>query len=61
MLQLLLQDARAVDLEHGTLPDMTGRALRHLAERIDRLERHAGLEQAQKTAGEDENHWFYEI
>src|SRR5512142_2131482 len=28
-----------VDLEHGALPDLTAGALRHLAERIDRLEK----------------------
>jgi len=48
------------DLEHGALPDMTGRALRHLAERIRRLEQNAGL--AVGTSGEEEEEfWFYQI
>jgi serine O-acetyltransferase len=32
-----------VDLEHGALPDVTGMALRHLAERIRKLEKQAGI------------------
>ena len=48
-----------VDLEHGALPDMTGRALRHLAERIEKLEKRAGLEST-KPAPEEES-WFYQI
>lgn len=49
---------RAVDLEHGALPDMTGRALRHLAERIERLERQTGV--VPKERGEEDS-WFYQI
>jgi serine O-acetyltransferase len=48
-----------IDLEHGSLPDMTGRALRHLAERIEKLEKHAGLP-AEKPAADEES-WFYQI
>jgi serine O-acetyltransferase len=46
-----------IDLEHGSLPDMTGRALRHLAERIQRLE--ARLDVTEEESVEDL--WFYEI
>jgi serine O-acetyltransferase len=48
-----------IDLEHGALPDMTGRALRHLAERIQKLESHVGV-QADKSQADEET-WFYEI
>ena len=50
--------AHSLDLEHGALPDMTGRALRHLAERIDRLEAMMVLP-AQVTV--EEEPWFYAI
>jgi serine O-acetyltransferase len=33
----------SVDLEHGALPDITARALRRLAARLERLEREAGV------------------
>jgi serine O-acetyltransferase len=33
----------AVDLDHGTLPDITARALRRIAARIERLEKRAGV------------------
>jgi serine O-acetyltransferase len=49
-----------VDLEHGALPDVTGRALRHLAERIERLEKQAGVPPEAKPLDEEES-WFYEI
>lgn len=49
-----------VDLEHGALPDVTGRALRHLAERIERLEQQAGIPPVEKKP-EDEDSWYYEI
>ncbi len=48
-----------VDLEHGALPDITGRALRHLAERIEKLEKQAGIEPEKKPT--EEESWFYEI
>jgi serine O-acetyltransferase len=48
-----------IDLEHGTLPDMTGRALRHLAERIEKLEKLSGVSAEQ--AESDEESWFYQI
>jgi serine O-acetyltransferase len=46
-----------IDLEHGSLPDMTGRALRHLADRIQRLENRLGVSEEPS----EEDHWFYEI
>jgi serine O-acetyltransferase len=49
-----------VDLEHGALPDMTGRALRHLSERIDRLEKQAGIPKERHPYPEEDS-WFYEI
>ncbi len=49
----------AVDLEHGALPDMTARALRRLAERIERLENLTGGPDAH-TESEEES-WFYQI
>jgi serine O-acetyltransferase len=48
-----------IDLEHGALPDMTGRALRHLAERIQKLENHLGVPK-QETEAEEEK-WFFQI
>ncbi len=48
-----------VDLEHGALPDMTGRALHHLADRIARLEKQAGI--ATETPPPEEDLWFYQI
>jgi serine O-acetyltransferase len=41
-----------VDLEHGALPDVTGMALRHLAERIRKLEKQAGI--SSEKSGEPE-------
>jgi serine O-acetyltransferase len=38
-----LGQTHTVDLEHGALPDVTGMALRHLAERIRKLEKQAGI------------------
>jgi len=50
--------AHGLDLEHGALPDMTGRALRHLAERIARLETGMALP---GVAQAEEEIWFYTI
>ncbi len=50
--------AYSLDLEHGTMPDMTGRALRHLAERISRLESIMALP---GPALVEEETWFYSI
>jgi serine O-acetyltransferase len=49
----------AVDLDHGTLPDMTARALRRLAERIDSLEQKAGVRDTHVDT--EEESWFYQI
>jgi len=43
-----------VDLEHGALPDVTGIALRHLAERIRKLEKQTGISPAKPGEPEKE-------
>lgn len=48
-----------IDLEHGALPDVTGRALRHLAERIEKLEKHTGVEVEAKVS--DDDTWYFQI
>ncbi len=50
--------AHILDLEHGALPDMTGRALRHLAERVERIE--ARMTISAPVMVEEET-WFYAI
>jgi len=50
--------AYTLDLEHGAIPDMTGRALRHLADRIARLETHMALPSLVPV---QEETWFYAI
>jgi serine O-acetyltransferase len=50
--------AHSLDLEHGAMPDMTARALRHLADRISRLE--SGMAMPAMVMGEEET-WFYSI
>ncbi|HEU4403081.1 MAG TPA: serine O-acetyltransferase [Candidatus Polarisedimenticolia bacterium] len=52
--------AHAVDLEHGALPDVTARALRGLADRLEKLETKAGLPRHPR-AEEDDESWFYQI
>jgi serine O-acetyltransferase len=54
-----LGHAHDIDLEHGALPDMTGRALRHLAERIQKLEKHVGVSPEESRS--DEEDWYYQI
>ncbi len=49
----------AVDLEHGALPDVTARALRRLAERIERLEKQTGTRDTHIDS--EEESWFYQI
>ena len=51
--------AHSLDLEHGTMPDMTGRALRHLADRIAKLETMLTL--PSPTTLVEEETWFYSI
>ena len=48
----------SLDLEHGALPDMTGRALRRLAERIDSLEAMMAIPTPVMV---EEETWFYAI
>jgi hypothetical protein len=48
----------SLDFDHGAMPDMTGRALRHLAERISQLESKMSL--PTPASGEEET-WFYAI
>jgi serine O-acetyltransferase len=50
----------SIDLEHGAMPDLTARALRHLSERIERLEKHSNIPGEPPQRNEDES-WFYEI
>jgi serine O-acetyltransferase len=50
--------AYSLDLEHGAMPDMTGRALRHLAERLLKLETMMAIPGSQLS---DEETWFYSI
>ncbi len=52
--------AHAVDLEHGALPDVTARALRRLAERIERIELQAGIP-PNGHVDTPEEIWFYQI
>jgi serine O-acetyltransferase len=53
------QPRSVIDLDHGAMPDMTGRALRHLAERIQKLENRFGVSGEESQSEED--NWFYEI
>lgn len=46
-----------VDLDHGELPDVTAQALRRLAVRIDRLEKHVGAP-PNGHVDTDEESWF---
>jgi serine O-acetyltransferase len=48
----------SLDLEHGAMPDMTGRALRHLAERILKLETAMAISVPVPV---EEETWFYSI
>ena len=50
--------AYSLDLEHGAMPDMTGRALHHLADRISKLETMMALP---SPALVEEETWFYAI
>ena len=52
--------AHPIDLEHGALPDVTARALRGLAERLEKVEERAGLPPAPRAPAEEES-WFYQI
>jgi serine O-acetyltransferase len=50
----------AIDLEHGTLPDLTAQALRRLAARIDRVEKQISTPDNGHVETEEES-WFYVI
>ena len=42
----------AVDLEHGVLPDVTSRALRRMAERLERIEKQIGIRPDERADAE---------
>ncbi len=52
--------SHTVDLEHGSLPDLTAQALRRLAARIERLEKQVGPPAEEHVETEEET-WFYQI
>jgi len=58
MVQYINGSIHSLDLEHGSMPDMTGRALHHLADRISRLE--SVLSIANVPSAQEET-WFYSI
>jgi len=58
MIQYVNGSIHSLDLEHGSMPDMTGKALHHLADRISRLE--SMLSIANIPAAQEET-WFYSI
>jgi len=58
MIQYVNGSIHSLDLEHGSMPDMTGRALHHLADRISRLE---GMLAITNIPSVQEENWFYSI
>jgi serine O-acetyltransferase len=50
--------SHSLDLEHGSMPDMTGKALRHLADRITKIEE---MMEVSHPAATEEETWFYAI
>jgi serine O-acetyltransferase len=58
MIQFENGTTHSLDLEHASMPDMTGRALHHLAERIDQIERKLDLP---SIPAPQEETWFYSI
>jgi serine O-acetyltransferase len=58
MIQFENGTTHSVDLEHAAIPDMTGRALHHLAERIAQVERMLAMPRASSA---QEETWFYTI
>jgi serine O-acetyltransferase len=58
MLQFENGTVHSLDLEHASMPDMTGRALHHLAERIAQIEKKLDLP---GIAALPEEIWFYSI
>ena len=51
----------SVDLDHGALPDVTARAFKRIASRIEALEERAGVTPEKPEQGNDEETWFYDI
>lgn len=58
MIQYVNGSTHSLDLEHGSMPDMTGKALHHLADRISRLE---GMLAIPIVPSAQEETWFYSI
>jgi len=58
MLQFENGTIHTLDLEHAAMPDMTGRALHHLSERIAQLENLLAIMPIQATPDET---WYYTI
>lgn len=58
MVQYINGSIHSLDLEHGSIPDVTGRALHHLADRIARLE---GMMAVTPPSITPEETWFYTI
>ena len=58
VIQYVNGSIHSLDLEHGSMPDMTGRALHHLADRISRLESTLAIPNIPMA---QEETWFYSI
>ena len=58
MIQYVNGSIHSLDLEHGSMPDMTGKALHHLADRISRLESMLAIPNIPPV---QEEIWFYSI
>ncbi len=58
VIQYVNGSLHSLDLEHGSMPDMTGRALHHLADRISRLESMLAIPNIPSV---QEETWFYSI
>lgn len=58
MIQYVNGSLHSLDLEHGAMPDMTGKALHHLADRISRLESMLAIPVIPSA---QEETWFYTI
>ncbi len=58
VIQYVNGSVHSLDLEHGSMPDMTGKALHHLADRISRLESMLAIPNIPSV---QEETWFYSI
>jgi len=58
MIQYVNGSLHSLDLEHGSMPDMTGKALHHLADRISRMESVLAIPDIPSAR---EEIWFYSI